>query len=51
MMQQILYTSNYIEEASLVIKILGLAGITLNKPGLMQIGQQLDQLTENKEKQ
>tara|TARA_R110002074_G_scaffold198729_5_gene366384 strand:- start:556 stop:1236 length:681 start_codon:yes stop_codon:yes gene_type:complete len=39
------------EEASLVIKILGLAGITLNKPGLMQVGQQLDQLTENKEKQ
>ena len=39
------------EEASLVHKILGLAGITLNKPGLMQIGQQLDQQTENKEKQ
>ena len=39
------------EESALVVKILALAGITLNKPGLMQIGQQLDQLTENKEKQ
>ena len=39
------------EESALVVKILGYAGITLNKPGLMQIGQQLDQLKENKEKQ
>ena len=39
------------EETSLVVKILAYAGITLNKPGLMQIGQQLDQIKEQKEKQ
>jgi len=39
------------EEHALVVKILAYAGITLNKPGLMQIGQQLDQLKEQKEKQ
>ena len=39
------------EEHALVVKILGYAGITLNKPGLMQVGQQLDQVIENKQKQ
>ena len=39
------------EESALVVKILAYAGITLNKPGLMQVGQQLDQVKENKEKQ
>ena len=39
------------EEASLVVKILALAGITLNKPGLVQMGQQMDQIKEQKEKQ
>jgi len=38
------------EESALVVKILSYAGITLNKPGLMQVGQQLDQLKEQKEK-
>ena len=39
------------EESALVVKILAYAGITLNKPGLLQVGQQLDQVKENKEKQ
>jgi len=39
------------EEASLVVKILALAGVTLNKPGLVQIGTQMDQVIENKQKQ
>ena len=39
------------EEHALVVKILGYAGITLNKVGLMQVGQQLDQVIENKQKQ
>ena len=39
------------EESALVVKILALAGITLNKPGLVQIGTQMDQVMENKQKQ
>jgi len=39
------------EEPALVDKILAYAGITLNKPGLVQVGQQLDQIKEQKEKQ
>mgnify|MGYP003112430282 CR=1 FL=1 len=39
------------EESTLVVKILALAGITLNKPGLVQMGQQMDQIKEQKEKQ
>ena len=39
------------EEHALVVKILALAGITLNKPGLVQMGQQMDQIKEQKEKQ
>jgi len=39
------------EEHALVVKILAYAGITLNKPGLVQIGTQLDQVKEQKEKQ
>ena len=39
------------EEHALVVKILAYAGVTLNKPGLVQVGQQLDQLKEQKEKQ
>ena len=39
------------EEYALVVKILAYAGITLNKPGLVQVGQQLDQIQEQKEKQ
>jgi len=39
------------EESALVVKILAYVGITLNKPGLVQVGQQLDQIKEQKEKQ
>ena len=39
------------KEHALVVKILAYAGITLNKPGLVQIGTQLDQVKEQKEKQ
>mgnify|MGYP001427644405 CR=1 FL=1 len=39
------------EESALVIKILAYAGITLNKPGLVQIGTQLDQAKVQQEKQ
>ncbi len=39
------------EEHALVVKILGYAGITLNKVGLMQVGQQLDAQKEQQEKQ
>jgi hypothetical protein len=39
------------EEHALVVKILAYAGITLNKPGLVQMGQQMDQIKEQKEKQ
>ena len=39
------------EEHSLVDKILAYAGVTLNKPGLVQIGTQLEQNKEQKEKQ
>mgnify|MGYP001178445110 FL=1 len=39
------------EESALVVKILAYVGITLNKPGLVQIGTQLDQVKEQKEKQ
>ena len=39
------------EETELVYKILKLSGITLNKPGLAQTAQNLEQVKEQKEKQ
>ena len=39
------------EQVNVILRILAYAGITLNKPGLVQVGQQMDQIKEQKEKQ